>query len=300
MSVQFSIPLGATAAISANTAPVMGKVNRYNATAAPRSVTLPALSGLNVGAVVGIEKDTLDVSSNAVTATRAGSDTFDDATTSASTTTPGTKLYLQVVSIASVKYWKVVDGYTPGGSTGEPTITAGTTSQYWRGDKTFQTLDKTAVGLGASDNTSDATKNSATAALTNKDLTSGTNTFPTLNQNTTGSAGKLTTARNINGVAFDGTAAITVADATKEPIITAGSTAQYLRGDKSLSTFNTDVRANSLDQMTAPAADVSVNSHKLTSVSDPVNPQDAATKNYSDTVLTTATGRAIAFAIALA
>jgi hypothetical protein len=27
-------------------------------------------------------------------------------------------------------------------------ITAGTTSQYYRGDKTFQTLDKTAVGLG--------------------------------------------------------------------------------------------------------------------------------------------------------
>jgi hypothetical protein len=30
----------------------------------------------------------------------------------------------------------------------ENTITAGTTSQYYRGDKTFQTLDKTAVGLG--------------------------------------------------------------------------------------------------------------------------------------------------------
>jgi hypothetical protein len=30
----------------------------------------------------------------------------------------------------------------------ENTITAGTISQYYRGDKTFQTLDKTAVGLG--------------------------------------------------------------------------------------------------------------------------------------------------------
>jgi 6-phosphogluconolactonase (cycloisomerase 2 family) len=34
--------------------------------------------------------------------------------------------------------------------------------------------------------------------------------IPTLNQNTTGSAATLTTARNINGVAFDGSAAITV------------------------------------------------------------------------------------------
>jgi hypothetical protein len=35
-------------------------------------------------------------------------------------------------------------------------------------------------------------------------------TFPTLNQNTTGSAAKLTTARAINGVDFDGSAAITI------------------------------------------------------------------------------------------
>lgn len=30
----------------------------------------------------------------------------------------------------------------------EPAITAGTTAQYWRGDKTWQTLNSTAVGLG--------------------------------------------------------------------------------------------------------------------------------------------------------
>ena len=40
----------------------------------------------------------------------------------------------------------------------EPTITAGTTSQYYRGDKTFQALDKTAVGLGNVDNTTDLLK----------------------------------------------------------------------------------------------------------------------------------------------
>ena len=45
----------------------------------------------------------------------------------------------------------------------EPTITAGTTSQYYRGDKTFQTLDKTAVGLGNVDNTSDLNKPISTA-----------------------------------------------------------------------------------------------------------------------------------------
>lgn len=77
-------------------------------------------------------------------------------------------------------------------------------------------------------------------ALTNKDLTSG-NTFPTFNQNTSGNAytaTKLQTSRNINGVSFDGTANITIADSTKEPSITAGTTAQYYRGDKSWQTLN--------------------------------------------------------------
>ena len=92
----------------------------------------------------------------------------------------------------------------------EPTITAGTTGQYYRGDKTWQALTKSDAGLSNVDNTSNATERAATASLTNKNLTSGTNTFPTFNQNTTGSAAKLTTARAINGVSFDGSADITV------------------------------------------------------------------------------------------
>jgi len=48
----------------------------------------------------------------------------------------------------------------------ENTITAGTTAQYFRGDKTFQTLDKTAVGLSNVDNTSDTNKPVSTATQT--------------------------------------------------------------------------------------------------------------------------------------
>lgn len=58
-------------------------------------------------------------------------------------------------------------------------------------------ITKNDLALGNVNNTSDATKNTATATLTNKDLTSGTNTFPTFNQNTTGSAATLTTSRTI-------------------------------------------------------------------------------------------------------
>ena len=48
----------------------------------------------------------------------------------------------------------------------EPTIIAGTTSQYYRGDKTFQTLDKSAVGLANVDNTSDLNKPISSATQT--------------------------------------------------------------------------------------------------------------------------------------
>lgn len=54
---------------------------------------------------------------------------------------------------------------------------------------------KTDIGLGNVDNTSDATKNVLSAA-------------------------KLTFARNINGVSFDGTSNITISDETKEPAFT--------------------------------------------------------------------------------
>lgn len=119
----------------------------------------------------------------------------------------------------------------------EPAIITGTTTQYWRGDKSWQTLDKAAVGLGNVDNTSDLDKPVSTAtqqALDDKEA-SGTaatamsahtsaadphgqylpkaggtmsgsinfdpaQTWPTFNQSTTGNAGtatKLETARTL-------------------------------------------------------------------------------------------------------
>ena len=48
-------------------------------------------------------------------------------------------------------------------SSKENAVTAGTTGQYYRGDKSFQTLDKTAVGLTNVDNTSDVNKPVSTA-----------------------------------------------------------------------------------------------------------------------------------------
>jgi hypothetical protein len=81
----------------------------------------------------------------------------------------------------------MADGSVSTGASGEAVITPGTTSQYWRGDKTWQSLDKTAVGLGNVDNTSDINKPISTATQTALDtkqatLVSGTN-IKTINGN---------------------------------------------------------------------------------------------------------------------
>jgi hypothetical protein len=71
------------------------------------------------------------------------------------------------------------DPTVPALLTKEPTIASGTTSQYYRGDKTWQTLDKTAVGLSNVDNTSDLNKPISTAtqtALNAKENTANKNT----------------------------------------------------------------------------------------------------------------------------
>jgi hypothetical protein len=52
----------------------------------------------------------------------------------------------------------------------EASIAPGTIAQYWRGDKSWQTLDKAAVGLANVDNTSDADKAISSATQTALDL----------------------------------------------------------------------------------------------------------------------------------
>ena len=56
-------------------------------------------------------------------------------------------------------------------------------------------------------------------------------------------ADALTTARNINGVAFNGTTDITITDATKEPVVTADVVTKFWSGTKTWRDLATDVRA---------------------------------------------------------
>jgi hypothetical protein len=101
----------------------------------------------------------------------------------------------------------------PGLATKEPILIAGTTSQYYRGDKTWQNLDKTAVSLSNVDNTSDASKPISTAtqtALNAKENVSNKSTSITL-----GTSDVLYPTQNAVKTYVDNQiTAVTVSDAT--------------------------------------------------------------------------------------
>ncbi|HVW22984.1 MAG TPA: hypothetical protein VHB51_00650 [Candidatus Saccharimonadales bacterium] len=102
----------------------------------------------------------------------------------------------------------------PGLSGKEPTIAAGTNSQYYRGDKTWQTLDKTAVGLSNVDNTSDLNKpiSTATQNALNTKLTASNNLSDLANAGTARTNLGLGTAATHPTTDFDAAGAATTAE----------------------------------------------------------------------------------------
>jgi hypothetical protein len=152
----------------------------------------------------------------------------------------------------------------------ENAITGGTTSQYFRGDKTFQNLDKTAVGLGNVDNTSDVNKPISNSVQSGLNLKANINSpsFTGMPTSTTATSGTSTTQIATTEFVSNAITNTAVADATtvikgkiqlagdlggtansptvpglltKENSITAGTTSQYFRGDKSFQTLDKSV-----------------------------------------------------------
>jgi hypothetical protein len=123
----------------------------------------------------------------------------------------------------------------PGLASKEPTITAGTTGDYYRGDKTFQTLNKAAVGLGNVDNTSDANKPVSIATTT------------ALNAKVTAN-GAITGATNTR-ITYDSKGLVTSGSAATQDDIGDGTTfKQYSATEKTkLAGIATGATANSSD-----------------------------------------------------
>lgn len=141
----------------------------------------------------------------------------------------------------------------PGLAGKEDTVVAGTTAQYYRGDKSWQALNKAAVGLGDVDNTSDANKPISTATQTALNAKADTSslstvatsgnyndlsnrpTIPTVSNATSSTPGVIQLTGDLGGTA----ASPTVPGlAAKENTLVAGTSAQYYRGDKSWQTLN--------------------------------------------------------------
>jgi len=118
-----------------------------------------------------------------------------------------------------------VPTYTLSGLGGEPFITAGTTSQYWRGDKTWQTFPTIPTVTPAALTKVDDTNVTLTLGGTpNTALLQATSL--TLGWTGTLADSRITSASTWNA---------------KQNAITLGTTAQYFRGDLSLATFPTNV-----------------------------------------------------------
>lgn len=76
------------------------------------------------------------------------------------------------------------------------------------------------------------------------------------------------------------TAAIALSKLATDPLARANHTGTQTAS--TISDFDTQVRTNRLDQMTAPTASVSFNSQKITNLAEPTSASDAATKGYVD------------------
>ena len=112
-----------------------------------------------------------------------------------------------------------------GATSGTTTLNASATAS---GTLTLPATTDTVVGRATTD------------ALTNKDLTSGTNTFPTFNQNTTGSAAKWTTPRLLAGNSVDGSTNVPFAN----KFIVQGTTDSGLSGAQFLGSLSTGLLKN--------------------------------------------------------
>jgi len=187
------------------------------------------------------------------------------------------------LTTSSIKY-PTVDAVNAGLLTKEPAITEGTISEYWRGDKTFQILDKSAIGLNNVDNTSDANKPISTAtqtALNNKQdlLVSGTN-IKTVNGDSLLGLGNIT----VGGGITVGTTAVTSGTIGRIFFEGAGNVVQE---DSALFWDNTNKR---LGVGTTPATNVRLDVRAQGALSTDIGFRVRNSANTADTIQVNGTG----------
>lgn len=121
--------------------------------------------------------------------------------------------------VSTATLWFDTDDTTTVEGTSEPAITAGTTTQYWRGDKTWQTLTQDVVPSGTTNKAytateqtklagiaAGATANSTDATLLARANHTGTQSADTLTDGTTNKAFLATERTKLTGIATGATA----------------------------------------------------------------------------------------------
>jgi hypothetical protein len=160
-------------------------------------------------------------------------------------------------------------------------------TQTISGAKTFSSIVSftnslvTAVTQGSSDN---STKLATTEFVKNQNYLTG-NQSVTLSGDATGT-GTTSIYVTLANVGVSGT--YTKVSTDSKGRVTSGTTLSAsdipnLTANK-ITDFDTQVRTNRLDQLAHPTSAVSLNNNRLTNLSDPANPQDAATKAYVDAI----------------
>lgn len=134
--------------------------------------------------------------------------------------------------------------------------------------------------------------NGAFADLSSTQTIGGSKTFTSLIggsvDGNAGTATKLATARTISvsgdadgSASFDGSANADIAITLDTVNSNVGTYTKVTINAKGLATAGSQA---SLSDLSSPTSDFSFDSHKLTNLTDPTNPQDAATKQYVDSV----------------
>ncbi len=120
---------------------------------------------------------TVPTASQGDNSTKAASTAYTDTAVSAATIPDATTVVKGKIQLAGDLSGTAASPTVPALASKEPTITAGTSAQYWRGDKTFQTLNTLAVPELTNLYWTQARFNTAFGLKTTTDLTEGANLY---------------------------------------------------------------------------------------------------------------------------
>jgi len=126
-----------------------------------------------------------------------------------------------------------------------------------------------------------ATGDLADGAVTSAKIADGTIVNADINTSAQIAYGKLTLTNSIANADIATSAAIELSKLATDPLARANHTGTQTAS--TISDFDTQVRTSKLNQMAAPAADVSMATYKITNLGTPTSNTDASTKAYVDT-----------------